>query len=42
MVKKKLVLRKEIRNLLDKLYFIIFTILIGIFEWQVLLKIFFK
>ena len=40
-MKKRLVLRKEIKDLLDKLFFIVFMILIGIFEWQVLLKIFF-
>lgn len=41
-MKKKLVLRKQVKDLLDKLFFIVFMILIGIFEYQVLLKIFFK
>lgn len=41
-MKKKLVLRKEIRDLLDKLYFIVFMILMMMFEWAVLIRIFYK
>lgn len=39
-MKKKLVLRKEIKILLDKLFFIGFMIFIAIFEYLVILELF--
>ena len=39
-MKKKLVLKKEIRNLLDKLFFIGFMTFITIFEYLVILELF--
>ena len=39
-MKKRLVLRKEVRAMLDRLYFIVFMILIAMFEYLVILELF--
>lgn len=39
-MRKKLMLRKEIKNLLDKLFFAVFMIFIAIFEYLVILELF--